>query len=917
MSRAGRAGLFALSLRAMAGVLAGVLVAGEAGAATLSGHVFVDLDDSGSYSAGDEPLAGITVWWEPTTFTVTDDTGAYVLDVSDGAPGVLWAQAPEGFSAAPSYASLASGFGDRTVDLALEPLAGGGDVFTFVVASDTHIGKVEYGLDRSLDAEDLAAALEQALAMEPAPAFFTITGDIAQVGSRDQVEQVLDVVGGLSVPFVPVAGNHDWKSPDTYRELFGPSNYSFDAAGVHFVVLNDNATPANGVWLPFFELDLARTDPERTVVVLIHRPPDDSDLAILANAGVDYMFTGHWHSNVVFDYDGLVQLNTEPFVRGGIDSSPAGYRVVAVMDGALFPVHHNTVAAPVVTMSYPRPGGCLSRAADQEVIAAVQASAYDPLVELRLDDGPWEIMVPAGGWTFTHAIELADDAVHELAVRVTAGGTSLEHRQEVSRCTDTVTVEPGAWPMLQGDPSRRGHSAVPVSPPLATVWARAVGGPLHGGQPVVAGGLVIVAVADFNDGKLGGVAAFDAVTGDEVWRYDTGAAVRNAPTVVGETVVAASIDGVVHAIDLVNGESSWQYDVAFGVARNESVLLQSPTVVDGVVYVGVLGRLVALDATSGELRWETEPMPQDFWLASNASPTVVGETLICAFGRGGLDGVPAFDTATGVERWRLPPGDCSPTGACAVGGHASGVVGDSHVYLSSGNGQVYAVEPLSGEVAWRTPLFEGSSNWDYAIVGTPALADGRLLVPTMYDRLHAVDATSGEALWSVVAGEGSLYTSHSRTTTGAFVASPVVTDRVVWAGGSDGVLRAIDLETGEESWGTDLGSPILMAPAPAGAMLFVGTFDGTLRAMAPVDPSSPDSDPGIPPDDDVEEPPVDDGCGCRATGASGDGATWLMWLVAVAIGLPWRRRPRRGRSSRSGAAAARAQAVEQSGRARA
>ena len=49
---------------AMCGVLVAsllVLCAGGASAATLAGHVYVDLDSSGSYSGAEEALAGVAV----------------------------------------------------------------------------------------------------------------------------------------------------------------------------------------------------------------------------------------------------------------------------------------------------------------------------------------------------------------------------------------------------------------------------------------------------------------------------------------------------------------------------------------------------------------------------------------------------------------------------------------------------------------------------------------------------------------------------------------------------------------------------------------------------------------------------------------------------------------------------------------
>jgi hypothetical protein len=73
----------------------------------------------------------------------------------------------------------------------------------------------------------------------------------------------------------------------------------------------------------------------------------------------------------------------------------------------------------------------------------------------------------------------------------------------------------------------------------------------------------------------------------------------------------------------------------------------------------------------------------------------------------------------------------------------------------------------------------------------------------------------------------------------------VETDRIVWAGGIDGVLRALDVRGGAERWQTDLGSPIVGGLVPSGDLLFVVTYDGTVRALSaapagtPPDPLAP------------------------------------------------------------------------------
>ena len=66
-----------------------------------------------------------------------------------------------------------------------------------------------------------------------------------------------------------------------------------------------------------------------------------------ASSASTYVLTGHAHSNRVVDHGGLIELNTEPLLMGGLDFTPAGYRVVTIDGGRLasYAPHHRRRAA--------------------------------------------------------------------------------------------------------------------------------------------------------------------------------------------------------------------------------------------------------------------------------------------------------------------------------------------------------------------------------------------------------------------------------------------------------------------------------------------------------------------------------------------------------------------------------------------
>jgi hypothetical protein len=195
-----------------------------AAAGAVRGQVYVDENRDGRPSAGEGGVAGAVVGFETTVFTRTDDDGRFELS-APGA-GFVWVRVPDGFVPAPVYQRVGVG-GDLEVDLGLTPLTAqeAAAPFTFVVASDSHMTPSDKAWDRA----QFAAAVEQAVALDPPPRFFTIVGDVTQANRPDDFADVDAVLGDLDVPWIPVAGNHDWYDGGAaWRDRYGPASFSFD-----------------------------------------------------------------------------------------------------------------------------------------------------------------------------------------------------------------------------------------------------------------------------------------------------------------------------------------------------------------------------------------------------------------------------------------------------------------------------------------------------------------------------------------------------------------------------------------------------------------------------------------------------------------------------------------------------------------
>ena len=68
-------------------------------------------------------------------------------------------------------------------------------------------------------------------------------GDISDFGATKEFTIQRDILQKLRMPYVVLLGNHDClgTGTDSYRYIFGNTNFSFNAGDTHFVCLNTNA----------------------------------------------------------------------------------------------------------------------------------------------------------------------------------------------------------------------------------------------------------------------------------------------------------------------------------------------------------------------------------------------------------------------------------------------------------------------------------------------------------------------------------------------------------------------------------------------------------------------------------------------------------------------------------------------------
>lgn len=116
--------------------------------------------------------------------------------------------------------------------------------FTFAYISDSHIQHIKGSkFVRNWDRGLIRAVAETNL-MDPKPDFVIYGGDLAQLGSKPELDHGMELMSALRYDTKYVMGEHDYYLDlgEYWEKLNGPQYYSFDHKGVHFVVLNSILT---------------------------------------------------------------------------------------------------------------------------------------------------------------------------------------------------------------------------------------------------------------------------------------------------------------------------------------------------------------------------------------------------------------------------------------------------------------------------------------------------------------------------------------------------------------------------------------------------------------------------------------------------------------------------------------------------
>ena len=276
----------------------------------------------------------------------------------------------------------------------------------------------------------------------------------------------------------------------------------------------------------------------------------------------------------------------------------------------------------------------------------------------------------------------------------------------------------------------------------------------------------------------GGVAAFDAKTGAQVWRFYT---VTDEPKEQGidkrgRKIFGPSGVGVWSTVSIHPDEKRLYFTTGDDYTKPESMMSDA---------------IVALDLNTGKMIWSYQAQHGDVW------------NMNC------------------VQN----PKECGPDydfGTIAISFKGAG--GKKLIGAGQKSGWFYAVDPKDGKLVWKTQVGPGGM---LGGIEFGDATDGERVYVAISNHpkqgsVSALDGATGKIIWQTMSPDG-------RSNFGPLTVTGTGDNRLVFAGSSGNFIRAYDAKTGKIVWEFDTGGAVGGGPTVVDGVVYVGSGYTMLR----------------------------------------------------------------------------------------
>lgn len=291
----------------------------------------------------------------------------------------------------------------------------------------------------------------------------------------------------------------------------------------------------------------------------------------------------------------------------------------------------------------------------------------------------------------------------------------------------------------------------------------------------------------------------------EAWKTETAETGNHFPRpfLRDESVFAAGGNRVTRT-GVLNGSNAWRTELPFRVVAGPGVGE------GGVIVGGARGELAALDAATGQIRWQVTLSSEVVGV-----PQISGEIVAVLTGDGRVHGLALAD---GARRWlytRTLP-------ALTLRGAGGLFVLEDRLYAGFPGGRLVALNPANGAQLWEATvaLPRGSSELERVtdVMGAPVADSRQVCAVTSQGRVACFDPATGTPQW---ARETSSHTGLA------------MDSRLILVTDDKDAITAYDRMSGRAIWRQDkLARRTVSAPLSLGAVVIVGDGEGFVHVLA-------------------------------------------------------------------------------------
>ncbi|WP_019509536.1 PQQ-binding-like beta-propeller repeat protein [Pleurocapsa sp. PCC 7319] len=276
-----------------------------------------------------------------------------------------------------------------------------------------------------------------------------------------------------------------------------------------------------------------------------------------------------------------------------------------------------------------------------------------------------------------------------------------------------------------------------------------------------------------------------------------------------KTLGIKQLNGIKWKFRQSNTVSNWIPGWNWGVtSNNDMVCVSNPG-----------GNIYGLSSQTGQQLWKHKLEKSN----EPIYPVIAGNTIYLSYRRLDYSAIDeyllAIDLSSGQKKWefKLPLNLKTFTFDYALTSSSPAFFNDV-IYIGGGNGCLYAINALSGELIWS---FKTTKNKPLT---APAVSKDVVAVYSSDGNLYVVDILSGEQKWKFEIGSLSSLPS-------SLPIVPMIDEEKIYVIDDGNILHALDIQTGKSRWSFTLNNQPLTIPAVSQGILCVGSKDNILHGL--------------------------------------------------------------------------------------